>query len=386
MYLPGLPRLAGDLHSGASQAQLTLTACLVGLAAGQLLVGPISDAFGRRRPLIVGLIGYAVASGLCALAPEIWTLTAVRLVQGLAGGAGIVIARAVVRDGRAGRALSRYFALLMLVNGIAPILAPVIGGQLLRVTSWRGVFVVLTGIGLLLLGSVLRWLPETLEPAARHTGGLAATVVTFRALLRDRPFVGYALSSGLVSGAMFAYISGSPFVLQDVYGLSPQQFSLVFGANALGLVLLGQLGGALVHRVDPATLLRIGIAESATGAVLLLVAVLGGLGLPVVLPALLLVVSSVGLVAPNAMALALDGHGAVAGSAAALLGVAQYIFGAAVAPLVGIAGSDSAVPLAVLIGVLAAAAVGCSAIAQATRAAAAGGTGRSGSRGSSPAI
>lgn len=365
MYLPALPRLTAQLSTTASAAQLSLTACLVGLAAGQLLAGPLSDVFGRRRPLLVGLVCYTLASVLCAFAPNVWALVALRLVQGLSGAAGVVLSRAVVRDLRSGTGVAKLFATLMLVNGIAPVLAPTIGGQLLRFTSWRGVFVVLTVIGAGLLVAVLVGLPETHRPSRQHAGtgpaasrgGLRDTGRAFRVLLADRGFLGLALASGCVSGAMFAYISGSSFVLQDVYGMSAQLFALVFGGNAVGIVAAGQLSARLVDRFGPAALLRTGAYVSAGGAALLLVAVLTGAGLPLVLPALFAVVASVGLVSPNATSLALAEHGAIAGSASAVLGVLQFVVGGAVAPLVGIAGTGTPVPMAVVIVALALAAI-----------------------------
>jgi DHA1 family bicyclomycin/chloramphenicol resistance-like MFS transporter len=359
MYLPALPALGRGFGVSAAQVQLTLSACLLGLALGQLVAGPLSDALGRRRPLLVGVAAYTVASLLCVLAPSVGALVAVRFVQGLAGAAGIVIARAVVRDRYAGVAAARYFSLLMLVNGLAPILAPVIGGQLLRVTSWRGVFVVLAAIGALLLLATASGLDETLAPADRHTGGLPATLATFRRLLADRFFVGYALSSGLSFAAMFAYIAGSPFVLQDIYGLSPQLFSLVFGVNALGIMAASQINGRLVDRVPLPRLLAVGLAMTALGGIAVLAAVLGHVGLIGVTPALCVVVSSQGIVLPNATSLALSGHPRTAGSASALLGVLQYVIGAAAAPLVGVGGTATALPMAVVIAALGSAAPPC---------------------------
>ncbi|WP_225992636.1 multidrug effflux MFS transporter [Actinomadura montaniterrae] len=353
MYLPALPKVASDLSTGAMQAQLTLTACVVGLAVGQAVAGPLSDAFGRRRPLLIGLAAYAVASLLCVAAPNVETLIALRVVQGAAGAAGIVIARAVVRDLYDGVAAAKFFSTLMLVNGLAPILAPVIGGQLLRVMPWPGVFGVLTGIGVALLLATLAWLGETLPPERRETGGLRATARTFGTLARDRSFVGPALALALAFAAMFTYISGSPFVLQDIYHLSPQAFSVAFGVNSLGIVAAGQLSGWLAGRVALARLMAAGLATVAAGGLLLLAAVLAGGGLPAVLPALFLVASGQGLIMPNATALALaDRPPRVTGSASALLGLSQFALGGAAGPLAGIAGPRTAVPMAVTIAVL----------------------------------
>ncbi|MGH3241721.1 MAG: multidrug effflux MFS transporter, partial [Spirillospora sp.] len=354
MYLPALPTLTEDLGTGAMQTQLTLTACIVGLAVGQAVAGPLSDAFGRRRPLLIGLAAYAAASLLCAAAPTVETLIALRLVQGAAGAAGIVIARAIVQDLYDGVAAAKFFALLMLVNGLAPILAPVFGGQLLRLMPWPGVFAVLAGIGVaLFLGSLLG-LRETLPPGRRETGGLRATAATFRALAADRSFVGYALTNGLAFGALFTYISGSPFVLQDIYDLSPQEFSVVFGVNSIGIVAAGQIGGTLAGRVPLRRLLAAGLAIVTAGGIVLLVAVLAGGGLRGVLAGLFLVACGEGLIGPNATALALSGRPPrVAGSASALLGVSQFALGGAAAPLAGIAGPDTAVPMAASIAAMA---------------------------------
>ncbi len=341
MYLPAFPSLATDLSATASQVQLTITACVVGLATGQLLAGPLSDRFGRKRPLLVGVALYAVASLLCAVAPDIWTLTAARVLQGLAGSAGIVLSRAIARDLHSGPALARFFSLLLLVNGLAPILAPLLGAQVLRVTSWRGVFVVLAVIGALLWLATALVLHETLPSERRRPGGVRATVQTFGTLLGDRAFVGIALTSGFVFGAMFAYIAGSSFVLQGEYGLSQQQFALVFGSNAACLVTAAQVSARLVGRVGPERILALGVATSVLGAAGLVLAVTTGAGLPAVLPSLAVVVASVGLVAPNAAALALADHPEAAGSASALLGVSQYLLGGLLAPVVGLGGEGA---------------------------------------------
>jgi DHA1 family bicyclomycin/chloramphenicol resistance-like MFS transporter len=354
MYLPALPKLTRDLAAGPSLVQLTLTACMIGLAAGQVIAGPISDMWGRRRPMFAGIAIYTVASLACVVAPNVELLVALRLIQGVSGAACIVISRAVVRDMHDGPAAARFFSLLMLVNGIAPVAAPVIGAQVLRFTPWRGVFGVLALLGVLMTVSMLG-LRETLPPAERHAGGLRAAVQTFGRLCADRVFMGYALAGGFAFAAMFAYISGSPFVVQNIYGLSPQTYSLIFAVNSLGIVAFGQVSGLLAGRVRLIVLLASGLGISLLGGLLLLVAVFGGLGLPGVLPALFLVVSAIGLTLPNSTALALTGRPAnVAGSASALFGLLQYVVGAVAAPLVGLAGSRSATPMAVVIAASAA--------------------------------
>ncbi|MET8994169.1 multidrug effflux MFS transporter [Amycolatopsis sp. NPDC004169] len=344
MYLPALPRMAADLHAADSTVQLTLSAFIVGLALGQLVLGPLSDALGRRRPLLVGLALYVVGSVLCAVSPDAWLLVAARLVQSLGAAAGIVIARATVRDLFSGTAMTKFFSTLMLVSGLAPILAPLIGGQLLTWTSWRGVFVVLTAFGALLLAVVVFFLPE--PSAVRSPLRLGPVMRTYGRLALDRSFAGYALAAGLLFASMFAYISGSSFALQGVYGLSPQAYSVVFGVNGVGIVLAGQLNGRLVGRVRERALLLSGLLLGVIGGALVLASVLFRAPLALLLVSLFLLVSSIGLVMPNASSLALASHARSAGAASALLGVLQFVVGAVATPLVGLGGPGTAVPMA----------------------------------------
>ncbi|MBK3646471.1 multidrug effflux MFS transporter [Streptomyces sp. MBT33] len=352
MYLPSLPEVTRSLHAPASTVQLTLTACLLGMALGQLVVGPMSDKWGRRRPLLSGLAVYVVATALCALAPTVEALVAFRLAQGLAGAAGIVIARAVVRDLYDGVAMARFFSTLMLVSGVAPIVAPLIGGQILRVTDWRGVFVVLTVVGLLLGGLVWAKLPETLPAGERHGGGVGEALHSMRRLLADLPFSGFMLAGSFAFAALFAYIAASPFVIQEIYGASPQTFSLLFGLNSVGLVAVGQINGkVLVGRVSLEKVLGIGLAvviAAATALLLMSTGVLGETGLVPVAAALFVLMSAMGVTLPNAQALALMRTRHAAGSASALLGTSSFLIGAVASPLVGIAGEHTAVPMAVV--------------------------------------
>lgn len=352
MYLPSLPKLAADLQTSTSLTQLSLTACLIGLALGQLFAGPLSDVRGRRVPLLIGLIGYTVSSLLCAFAPSIWTFILLRFIQGLAGSAGIVIARAVVRDLYSGTELTKFFSLLMLVNGVAPIASPIAGAQLLHVTSWRGIFLVLAVIGVLMLLGVLLGLPETLPAARRAKGGMMNTLSTFARLARNSKFIGYALSQGLVLGAMFAYISGSPFVLQDIFGVSAQLFSLCFAINGFGIILASQLAGRLAGRLNETTLLLGGLCLAALGGVMLLLMILIGAGLPAILIFLFIIVSCVGLVSTLSVSLAMRDQGQSAGSASALLGVLTFLLGSLVAPLAGLGGSLTAVPMGIIIATM----------------------------------
>ncbi|WP_428955050.1 multidrug effflux MFS transporter [Streptomyces sp. cg35] len=355
MYLPALPEVTGALGTSAATAQLTLTACLTGMALGQLVVGPMSDKWGRRRPLMIGLFVYVAATAICALAPNAALLVAFRLLQGLAGAAGIVIARAVVRDLYDGVAMARFFSTLMLISGVAPIVAPLIGGQVLRVTDWRGVFVVLTVIGIALTTLVGKCLPETLPPERRHGGGTVEALRTMRSLLADRVFTGYMIAGGFAFAALFAYISASPFVIQEIYGASPQTFSLLFGLNSIGLIAVGQLNGkVLVGRVSLDKVLAVGLTLIVLAAVFLLLVATGVLGDPdelglvPVAAGLFVLMASMGLATPNTNALALLRTPHAAGSASALLGTSSFLIGAVASPLVGIAGERTAVPMALV--------------------------------------
>lgn len=352
LYLPALPKLATDFGTSSSLAQLSLTSCMIGLSVGQLFAGAWSDISGRRGPLLVGLAVYGIASVLCALSPSIGTFVALRFIQGFAGSAGIVIARAAARDLYEGPELTRFFAMLMLVNGAAPILSPVIGGQLMKVMSWEGLFYVLAGWGLLLFVGVLFGLPETLRAEKRMTGGLGETLRTFRKLLGNRRFMGFALTKGLVSAAMFAYISGSPFVLQNIYGVSPQLFSVFFAVNGLGIIIGGQLTGRLAARVDEKKLFVTGLGVALCGGIWLLSTILLDAPLAMIVIPLFFVVSSVGIVSTSGFVLAMGDQGHAAGSASALLGLMTFLLGGMLAPLVGIAGSSNALPMGVIITAL----------------------------------
>jgi DHA1 family bicyclomycin/chloramphenicol resistance-like MFS transporter len=350
-YLPALPHLTADLGADTSTGQLTLTACLLGIALSQVVAGSLSDTLGRRRLVLIGLAAYGSVSVLCAVAPSIWVLLGLRFAQGCACGIGFVVSRAIVRDVYSGDQAARIFALLVMISGVAPVLAPAVGGQVLLLTSWRGIFVVLAALGAVLFTAAALRLPETLPAHLRHEPGLAAKMRVFGALLTDRRFVPFAVSGGLSFAAMFAYISGSPFVLENLYGVSPQLYGVAFGVNSAGIVVASQVSGRLVDRLGPGPLLRFGVTTMAIGGAGLLGTVLLGLGLVPLLLFLLATISSVGLIQPNATALAMAHQPHAAGSASALFGLGQFGVGAAAAPLVGIAGPHTAVPMAVTIAV-----------------------------------
>lgn len=347
MYLPGLPAIARDLGAEPSLIQLTLSLFFIGLAAGQTLYGPLSDRFGRRLPLLVGCGLYAVASAACALAPTAQALIAARLLQALGGSAGMVIARSVVRDRFDARESARVFSLLMLVMGLAPITAPLIGGQLLVFAGWRAIFWLLCGFGLLCVLLVAFALPESLPPERRSSTGLSAVPAIYGRILADRRFLGYAVAGGLASAAMFAYIAGSPFVVIELYGVSPQQFGWIFGANALGLIIASQLNRRLLNRFDGTTIVRATLLLSAGAALLLVLAAGTGLGgLPGLLAPLFVCIAAGGLIGPNTTAAALAPYGRAAGSASAMLGAIPFLIGTATTALVAALHNGTAVPMA----------------------------------------
>ncbi|WP_369139150.1 multidrug effflux MFS transporter [Modestobacter versicolor] len=354
MYLPALPTITTELGTTSAAVQLTLTGTLLGLGLGQLVLGPLSDALGRRRPLIAGTVLHVVASLLVLLAPNVAVLGVLRVLQGVGAAAGAVIAIAVVRDLFDGRAAATMLSRLFLVIGAAPVLAPTIGGELLRFTSWRGIFVVLAGYGLVLLAVGSLALRETLPPERRSSSGVGGTLRGYRALLRDRTYVGLVLVAGLTMAGLFAYVSGSSFVYQDEFGLDEQQFGLLFGAGAFWLIAATQLNPVLLRRFSPAQLLVSGTAAGGAAGVLLLVLALTGTGglLAVAVP-LWAVLFACGLALPNGPALALSRHGDNAGTAAAMLGAVQFGVGAAVSPLVGLLGNDAVAMGTVIVGSLA---------------------------------
>ncbi|MFG2043518.1 multidrug effflux MFS transporter [Dactylosporangium sp. NPDC048998] len=356
MYLPSLPTITSDLHASAAAVQLTLTGTLAGLALGQLLVGPLSDALGRRLPLLAGIGVHVVASVLCVFAPNLAVLGTLRVLQGLGAAAASVVATAVVRDLFSGLAAARLFSRLMLVVGVAPILAPTIGGLVLRLTQWRGVFVVLSVAGLAIMAATALALPETLPRQRRRGGGVAGTARDYARLFTDRVYVGLIVVAGLAMVALIAYVSGSSFVFQDGYGMSQQQFALVFAAGAVGLIGASQLNVRLLRRWTPQRILSGALlAGVAAGGVLLLLAATGVGGLAGVLVPLWTVLATVGLAMPNAPAIALSRHGEVAGTAAALLGAVQFGLGALAAPLVGVLGVGAVAMAIVVFGGMAAA-------------------------------
>lgn len=358
MYLPAFPEIADDLHASDSQIQLTLTGMLLGLAVGQLVIGPLSDAFGRRRPLMIGLGVHALASLLCSLAPSAEMLAAVRILQGFAGAAVSVTAMAMVRDQFAGIAMARLMARLMLVIGLAPIIAPSLGGAVLAWSGWRTIFLVILIAAVALIGVAAVGLRETLPPERRRPARIGASLASYAAILRDRRFLAIGLIGGSMMATLFAYIAGASFVLQDGFGLSKGEFAVVFGINAATFVLGSQINPLLLRRFSLIQVLTGAILLTlASSLVLLILGLTGWGGLAAVVVPLAVNLGLAGFAMPNTPALALERYGASAGTAAAVLGCLQFGVGGAIAPIVGAFGSTTVVPMAaVMVGLTATAA------------------------------
>ena len=345
LYLPALPALTRELGAGTSVAQLTVTACLIGLALGQLIAGPLSDRYGRRGILLIGIAAYIATSALCAASPTIGLLIAARLVQGLTGGVGIVIAQAAGRDVYAGGALIRFYGRLTVIGGFAAIVGPLLGGVLNAVADWRGLFLFLAAIGSAILLITLFAFRETLPAAHRAVGGLGRTLHDFRTLLADRIFLGAVLNQGFLYAALFAYLAGATFVLQDIYGLSPQSYAVAFGANSAGFMVFGHLAGRAAERWSVRGTLTTGVGIAGVGALGLLVSGIAPMPLWVVLVALFALASGVATASPPATTFALVEYPQIAGTASSLLGMVRFGFGGVAAPLVGVAGARSILPL-----------------------------------------
>ncbi|MGH8880202.1 MAG: Bcr/CflA family efflux MFS transporter, partial [Stackebrandtia sp.] len=347
MYRPGLPAIAAGLDADASAVQLSLTACLIGLAIGQVVVGPISDAAGRRSPLLVSLIGFAISSLLCAVAPNITILVLGRFLQGCTGSAGLVLSRAVARDIFSGRHLTTFYSLLMVINATAPLVAPVAGGAILLLpfADWHTIFVALAGIGIVIVIVVALCLKETLSPPQRITAAVGAIGRTMVDLLRQRSFVGYSIIMGAVHGGSFAYVAGTPFVYQDIYGVSPQTFSLLFGVNGVAIIAGSFAVGRLGSRFGEQTLLRTAVTGAAAATGVLLVMTLLHAPLATLVISLFVYMTCMGMILTGVFALAMADQGHRAGTASAVLGALPMIVGAVIAPLVGL-NESSAVPMA----------------------------------------
>lgn len=347
LYLPAFPTIERELGASQAAVQLTLTGFLIGLALGQPISGPLSDAIGRRRPMLIGLTVFVAMSVVLAISPSIEILIAARFLQGAAGAFGVAVAMGMVRDLASGAAAARLLSTMMLVTGLGPILAPMVGGQLLRFVDWRGIFWFLALVATGLLVTAYLAIPETLPAERRTTGGVRSALRSYRTLVTDRVYVGYALTNGLMFGAVFGYVAAASFVYQGIYHLTPQQYGIFAGVSALGMVAMTQLNARLVSFFQPRQLLITGLVGAAgSGVVLLAIAFTQPSSVWWIAVPLFVMVASIGLVMPNGMAMALNDYPKAAGTGAALIGANQFILGGAVTALMGLGGSETAIPMA----------------------------------------
>lgn len=349
IYLPSLPTLVRTFGTTDGAVQLTLPAFFLGLALGQLFYGPLSDRYGRRPALLIGIALYTLASAACALAPSIEALLAGRFVQALGGSAGMTIAMAVVRDRFDPREGARTLSLLMLVMGVAPILAPLVGGWILVLLGWQAIFWVLALFGLSCFLAVLTALPESRPADAIRPGSVGAALANYAGLIADRRFLGFALAGGFTISGMFAYITGSPTLFIDGFGVPAEDYGWIFGANAAGIVGVSQLNRRLLLSHGGGRLLRAAVAVNAAAGIALLGAGLAGAGLAVLLVPLFVAVATVGAVLPNSTSGALAAYPERAGAASALIGSCQLVLGALASSLIGAFGTGTAVPMAAII-------------------------------------
>jgi DHA1 family bicyclomycin/chloramphenicol resistance-like MFS transporter len=348
-YLPSFPTIVKDFHTSASLVQISLTSCLLGLGLGQLFIGPLSDVKGRRGPLLLFIGLYILASLTCSFAPNIYFLIIARLVQGFAASGGLVISRAVVRDLYSGKELTKFFSLMVLVGNLGPIVAPIAGGAILAFTNWHGVFVALACIGTILILTASFKLKESLPVEKRIPSNLPQVLGNFGTLFKNREFMGYAFTQAFITGGIFAYVSGISFVYQNIYGVTPQQFSLLFGVNGLGLIIGSQLVGRLNDVVSEKTFLKLGLTLANVASFLLLIALLLKAPLIGVAIPVFIFICSISMIGTTSFALAIESQGHVAGSASALLGLLPFVFGSLCAPLVGLAGQYTGVPMGIVI-------------------------------------
>ncbi|BFO06313.1 multidrug effflux MFS transporter [Pseudomonas guariconensis] len=348
-YLPAFPAMAQAFGTDEKHVQTTLAAYFLGLSLGQLAYGPVADRFGRRTPLLFGITLFTLASLACAYAPNLQTLVLARFVQALGGCAGMVLSRAIVSDKCDPVASAKVFSQLMLVMGLAPILAPMLGGVLVNVSGWQSIFLALSLFSAACLLAVSLGLPESLPPDMPRQP-LSGALRQYLRLLGDRVFLGHALTGGIAIAGMFAYIAGSPFVFIKLYGVPAEHYGWLFGTNAAGFILMAQVNARLLATRGPAFLLARAVwLYLLAGLALLCVAALRPESLWPLLVPLFLCIASLGCIIPNASACAMSGQGARAGSASALMGCAQFSVAAGAAALVGVLHDGSAVPMALVI-------------------------------------
>ncbi|ETS91983.1 multidrug effflux MFS transporter [Veillonella sp. AS16] len=358
MYLPSLPIMPGELNTSASNIQMTIGIMTFGIALGQLFGGPISDTLGRKTPLVIGNLLCVISSVICAYAPSIEILLLGRFLQGLTGSVGVVIAKAIARDFASGQELTKLFALLMMVNGLAPVLAPLIGGQLLLFTTWRMIFVILAVFSfILLIGSFL--FRESLPKNQRVTGGVSTALANYVRLIKDKAFLGQTLIQFFAFGAFFSYISGSSFVYQNIFHLSAQEFSYLFGINSCGIILASFISAKASNIITSRQLLSFSLWQLTIGSALFLTAMLLEWPLTPVTIILFFTVCTVSLFGSASFSMAMTKYGKLAGSASAILGFASMFSAGLVSPLVGIGGEHTGVPMGITMLVCAALSLLC---------------------------
>ena len=346
LYLPALPIMPGELNTTASNIQMTIGIMTFGVALGQLFGGPISDTMGRKLPLIVGNLLCVISGIICAFAPSIEILLLGRFLQGLTGSVGVVIAKAIARDFASGQELTKLFALLMMVNGLAPVLAPLIGGQLLLFTTWRVIFVILAVFSAILLAGSLLF-RESLPKEKRVTGGIGVAVKNYITLIKDKPFLGQTLIQLFAFGGFFAYISGSSFVYQNIFNLSAHEFSYLFGINSCGIVLACAISSRVSNVITAKQLLTFSLWQLTIGSLLFLIAMIFEWSLIPVTTILFFTVCTVSLFGSASFSMAMTNYGKMAGSASAILGFASMFAAGIVSPLVGIGGDHTGVPMGI---------------------------------------
>jgi MFS transporter, DHA1 family, multidrug resistance protein len=359
LYLPAFPALESDFQTSAAAIQLTLTGTMIGFALGQLLVGPLSDRFGRRMPLLLVTALNVAASVFAALAPTLLLLGVARVLMGMGAAAGGVVAMAIVRDLFGGRRLVVMLSRLALVTGVAPVVAPLIGSALLLVMPWRGIFVVLAVYGALMLVGSIVLLRETLPPARRAERGIGVVLQRYRGVLGDRVFLGTVVVGSMAFSGLFSYLSSSPFLFQVTYGFAPQQYGLLFAVNSLGIVLGAQVASRLAARFGPGWVLAFSTAGLLLAGLAIIVTDTMHLGLWGTVVPLFLFITSVGFTMPCVQVLALDRHGRAAGTAASLLGAGNMGVAALVSPLVGLVSAGSGITATTMATVM----VGCAVVA-----------------------
>lgn len=358
MYLPSFPEISADLGVKASLVQLSLTTFLCGLALGQFIIGPISDGVGRRKPLLISLVLFSISSLICAFAPNITVLIIGRFIQGMTAAGGIVLSRAVVSDTFTGKDFTKFYALLMVINATAPMIAPMTGGAvlLLPFATWHTIFYFLSVLGLVIFFIVATQLKESLPFERRQPISIQHSLKTMVSLAGDRSYIGYALIVGIIHGGSFAYVAGTPFVYQGIYGVSPQVFSILFGINGLAIITGSFSVGRLSEKFHEHNLLKTGVLMAVSANILLLsMAIIQG-PLALIVLALFIYMTSIGIILTSASTLALRSQRHRAGSASALIGMLPLLVGSMMAPLVGL-NESSAVPMGAIM--LTTSSIGC---------------------------